>query len=225
MNYTDIIKKSVIEGFSYADMSTAKIMVTLLITFAIALYIYFIYRMVTKSAFYFKSFNVSMAIISVVTAGIILAMQSSIVISLGMVGALSIVRFRTAIKDPMDLLFLFWSIGTGIICGAGLYKIAVILAVLVTIGILIMDMLPIKRSPYLLIVNTTSKELEDEIIQLTRQFTKSYKVKSKNLNKNGMDLVIEIRTAQDKELVNTISDLNDILSVSLLSHDGEVKSN
>lgn len=225
MNYTDIIKKSVIEGFSYADMSTAKIMVTLLITFAIALYIYFIYRMVTKSAFYFKSFNVSMAIISVVTAGIILAMQSSIVISLGMVGALSIVRFRTAIKDPMDLLFLFWSIGTGIICGAGLYKIAVILAVLVTIGILIMDMLPIKRSPYLLIVNTTSKELEDEIMQLTRQFTKSYKVKSKNLNKNGMDLVIEIRTAQDKELVNTISDLNDILSVSLLSHDGEVKSN
>ena len=120
MSFNDAIKKSVLEGFSYADLSTTKIMTTLIITFAIALYIFFVYKMVTKSAFYFKSLNISMAIISVVTAGIILAMQSSIVISLGMVGALSIVRFRTAIKDPMDLLFLFWSIGTGIICGAGL---------------------------------------------------------------------------------------------------------
>ena len=108
MSFNDAIKKSVLEGFSYADLSTTKIMTTLIITFAIALYIFFVYKMVTKSAFYFKSFNISMAIISVVTAGIILAMQSSIVISLGMVGALSIVRFRNAIKDPMDILFLFW---------------------------------------------------------------------------------------------------------------------
>ena len=140
MNFNDAIKKSVLEGFSYADMSNAKIFTTLIITFLIAVYIFIVYKKVTKSAFYFKNFNISMAIISVVTAGIILAMQSSIVISLGMVGALSIVRFRTAIKDPMDLLFLFWSIGTGIICGAGLYKIAVILAVLVTIGLLILDL-------------------------------------------------------------------------------------
>ena len=101
-----------------------------------------------------------MSIISVITAGIILAMQSSIVISLGMVGALSIVRFRTAIKDPMDLLFLFWSIGTGIICGAGLYKVAIFLAVLVTVGICLLDMLPARKSPYLLIVNTSAKEAE-----------------------------------------------------------------
>jgi len=93
-----------------------------------------------------------MAIMAVVTAGIILAMQSSIVISLGMVGALSIVRFRTAIKDPMDLLFLFWSIGTGIICGAGLYEIAIILAVLVTLSIIFLDAFPIKKAPYLLVV-------------------------------------------------------------------------
>ncbi len=223
MNFGDVIKKSVMEGFSYADLSTTKIVITLAVTFVIALYIFFVYKLVTKSAFYFKSFNVSMAIISVVTAGIILAMQSSIVISLGMVGALSIVRFRTAIKDPMDLLFLFWSIGTGIICGAGLYKIAIILAILVTIGILILDMLPVRISPYLLIVNAQSKELEDEIISAIEDVKGAYKIKSKNLNKNGMDMILEVRTKNQKELVNAISEMEGITAVSLLSHDGEVK--
>ena len=223
MSFNDAIKKSVLEGFSYADLSTTKIMTTLIITFAIALYIFFVYKMVTKSAFYFKSFNISMAIISVVTAGIILAMQSSIVISLGMVGALSIVRFRTAIKDPMDLLFLFWSIGTGIICGAGLYKIAIILAVLVTIGILILDMLPVRISPYLLIVNADSKEIEDSVLELVK-FNGAYKMKSKNITAKGMDMILEVKTKNDKELIDQLSELKGITSVSLLAHDGEVKS-
>lgn len=223
MNFNDAIKKSVLEGFSYADMSNAKIFTTLIITFLIAVYIFIVYKKVTKSAFYFKNFNISMAIISVVTAGIILAMQSSIVISLGMVGALSIVRFRTAIKDPMDLLFLFWSIGTGIICGAGLYKIAVILAVLVTIGLLILDLFPVRISPYLLIINADSADREDDILALIQQNAGYYKLKSKNISSGSMDLIYETRSKNEKELVNSLSRLDGILSVSLLSHDGEVK--
>ncbi|MDE7285861.1 MAG: DUF4956 domain-containing protein [Lachnospiraceae bacterium] len=223
MNFSDVIKKSVLEGFSYADLSTAKIVTTLLITFLIAVYIFCVYKKITKSAFYFKSFNVSMAIISVVTAGIILAMQSSIVISLGMVGALSIVRFRTAIKDPMDLLFLFWSIGTGIICGAGLYKIAIILAVLVTVGILILDMLPVRLSPYLLIINADTKEVEDEMLETVKKMAGSYKLKSKNITKSGMDVILEVRAGKEKELVDSLSEMKGITSVSLLAHDGEVK--
>lgn len=223
MNFSDVIKESIIEGFSYADLSTAKIITTLVITFAIAVYIFFVYKMVTKSAFYFKSFNISMAIISVITAGIILAMQSSIVISLGMVGALSIVRFRTAIKDPMDLLFLFWSIGTGIICGAGLYKVAIILAVLVTAGILILDMLPVRISPYLLIINADSKETEDAVLAAVKEQGGVYKMKSKNITQSGMDLILEVKTKNDKELVDKLSGLQGITAVSLLAHDGEVK--
>lgn len=218
MNFSDVIKKSVLEGFSYADLSTAKIITTLLITFLIAVYIFFVYKKITKSAFYFKNFNVSMAIISVVTAGIILAMQSSIVISLGMVGALSIVRFRTAIKDPMDLLFLFWSIGTGIICGAGLYKIAIILAVLVTVGILILDMLPARISPYLLIINADTKEVEDEITDTVKKLAGAYKLKSKNITKDGMDLILEVKVGKEKELVDRLSGMKGITAVSLLAH-------
>lgn len=223
MNFNDVIKKSVLEGFSYADLSTAKIITTLVLTFLLAVYIFFVYKMITKSAFYFKSFNVSMAIISVVTAGIILAMQSSIVISLGMVGALSIVRFRTAIKDPMDLLFLFWSIGTGIICGAGLYKIAIILAVLVTVGILILDLMPVRISPYLLIINADTKEIEDEIAAEVKRIAGAYKLKSKNITQSGMDLILEVRGKNEKELMDRLSGMKGITTVSLLAHDGEVK--
>lgn len=224
MNFGDVIKQSVMEGFSYADLSTTKILITLMITFAIAIYMFVVYKLVTKSAFYFKSFNISMAIISVVTAGIVLAMQSSIVISLGMVGALSIVRFRTAINDPMDLLFLFWSIGTGIICGAGLYKVAIILAVLITVGILLLDMMPIRISPYLLIVNAEDKNLEDEIMDCVKELGGVYKLKSKNITKSGMDMILEVKIKKEKELVDKISDMEGIASVSLLAHDGEVKS-
>lgn len=223
MNFSDVIKKSVIEGFSYADLSTTKIIITLAITFLIAVYIFFVYKLVTKSAFYFKSFNISMAIISVVTAGIILAMQSSIVISLGMVGALSIVRFRTAIKDPMDLLFLFWSIGTGIICGAGLYKVAIILAVLVTVGILILDLLPVRISPYLLIINADTKEAEEKIIPIVKEIAGGYKLKSKNITAGGLDMILEVKAQNEKVLLDRLSELKEITSVSLLAHDGEVK--
>ena len=105
MSFQDAIKKSVMDGFMAGDISLGKIVAVLLITFVIAVYIFMVYKYISKDSFYDNNFNVSMAIISVVTAGIIIAMQSSIVISLGMVGALSIVRFRTAIKDPLDLLF------------------------------------------------------------------------------------------------------------------------
>ena len=194
MKFTDVIKKSVLEVSSYTDISVSRILITLGVTFLLAVYIFCVYRIITKSDFYFKNFNVSMAIISVITAGIVLAMQSSIVISLGMVGALSIVRFRTAIKDPMDLLFLFWSIGIGIICGAGLFDLAIVLAVAVTVGILCLDLLPVKMSPNVIIINAVSKDVENEITSLLKTKKSVYRIKSKNITKDGLDLIMEVKT-------------------------------
>lgn len=223
MTYSNVFKKSVLEGFSYADISTTKILTTLLITFLIAFYIFIVYKLVTKSAFYFKNFNISMTIISVVTAGIILAMQSSIVISLGMVGALSIVRFRTAIKDPLDLLFLFWSIGTGIICGAGLYEIAIILAVFVTVGILFLNIVPMKINSYLLVVNGSKDMDVDKLMELASKYGKC-KVRSKNLGLENIDMIIEMRIKEEKDLVKQLSEVPGVKNLSLLSHEGEVKA-
>jgi len=223
MSFTDVIKKSVLQGFTNTDIPTIQIVMTLGITFLIALYIYFIYRLVSRTALYDKGFHISMAIISVITAGIIVAMQSSIVISLGMVGALSIVRFRTAIKNPMDLLFLFWSIGTGIICGAGLFEIAFVVALMVTIGILVLEFMPELKKPYLLIINGT-KELDEKVILDTvKKYAKFIKVRSRNLKKNGADYIIEVHTKKERELLDELDKMETISQISLLSHEGEVR--
>ena len=115
MSFKDIFKKSFLEGYAGTEINTTTIVVALAIASALAFYMFLVYRVATRKTFYSKNFNISLAGITVITAGLILTMQSSVVLSLGMVGALSIVRFRTAIKDPMDLMFLFWSISVGII--------------------------------------------------------------------------------------------------------------
>lgn len=224
MSFNDIIKNSVLEGFSSSNISTAKIILTLVICLLIAIYIFFVYRHITQTTFYDKSFSVSMAIISVVVAGIILAMQSNLVISLGMVGALSIVRFRTAIKEPMDLLFLFWSIGTGIMCGAGLYQLSIIVALVCTMGILLLQVIPIRTSPYLVIINAKTKETESAILNIIKKYSPKYRIDSKNIRQQGMDLIIEVRTNDANKLVDELSEIDSVSTASLMYHDSPVKS-
>ncbi len=224
MNYSDIIKKSVLEGFSYADFSTTKMAVTLGLTFLIAVYIFFVYRFITRSTFYNKNFNITMAIISVVTAGIVIAMQSNFVISLGMVGALSIVRFRTAIKEPMDLLFLFWSIGTGIVCGAGLYELAIVIALVVTFGLLVLQLVPMMASPMLLIIKMDNIDKEEVVLSAVKKSTQKYKIDSKSITNGRENLIMEIRAKEYSGLTNEISKIEGVVSVTLMHHEGEVKN-
>ncbi len=224
MNYSDIIKKSVLEGFSYADFSTTKMAVTLGLTFLIAVYIFFVYRFITRSTFYNKNFNITMAIISVVTAGIVIAMQSNFVISLGMVGALSIVRFRTAIKEPMDLLFLFWSIGTGIVCGAGLYELAIVIALVVTFGLLVLQLVPMMASPMLLIIKMDNIDKEEVVLSTVKKSTQKYKIDSKSITNGRENLIMEIRAKEYSGLTNEISKIEGVVSVTLMHHEGEVKN-
>lgn len=224
MNFGDVIKKSVLEGFSYTDFSTTKMAVTLGITFCIALYIFFIYRMITRSTFYDKTYNISMAMMSVVTSGIIMAMQSSLVISLGMVGALSIVRFRTAIKEPMELLFLFWSIGSGIICGAGLYELAMLVALAATAGIFILQVIPLKKSPYLLIVQSGKNADENEIMKVAKQYSPSLKIDSKSVTPESKNLILEVRAGKANEMADKVAEVEGVTSVTLMHYEGEVKS-
>ena len=222
MSFKDIFKKSFLEGYAGAEINTMTVGMALLIASALAFYIFLVYRVLTRKTFYSKNFNISLAGITVITAALILTMQSSVVLSLGMVGALSIVRFRTAIKDPMDLMFLFWSISVGIICGAGLAQVAVILSIVLTLGILILDWMPVAKAPMILVVNATDLKAEKAVTGVVVGFDKHFHVKSRNMTADSLDLIIELRTAQGAELIEQIMDLNGILSASLLSHDGEV---
>lgn len=222
MSFKDIFKKSFLEGYASAEITTTTIVVALGIACAIALYIFFVYRVVTRKTFYSKNFNISLAGVTVITAALILTMQSSVVLSLGMVGALSIVRFRTAIKDPIDLMFLFWSISVGIICGAGLAQVAVILSVVITLGILILDYMPVAKAPMILVVNANDLDAEDAVSQVVKKYVRHFHVKSRNMTADSLDLVLELRTAQGSALLREVMGLKSVVSASLLSHDGEV---
>jgi uncharacterized membrane protein YhiD involved in acid resistance len=223
MSFSDIIKKSVLESFAATDMSARFVAVILIETFIIALYIFFVYRFMTRTSFYNKGYAVSMAMISVITAGIILAMQSNLVISLGMVGALSIVRFRTAIKEPMDLLFLFWSIGTGIVVGAGLFSMGVMIAVFVTVGLAFLNMVPALSSPELLVLKMDGAA-EPSVMSIVKSGTTAFKVDSKSITKGATTLVIEVKTKDGSSLVNKIADVEGVISATLMHHEGEVKN-
>ncbi len=222
MGFKDVLKKSFLEGVNVADFSITSVALTLAVTAVLGIYIYLVYRLISRKAFYSKSFNISLVAMAMITAAIILAIQSSVVISLGMVGALSIVRFRTAVKDPMDLVFLFWSISVGIICGAGLYGMALMLSLCVTIIVLLLDFLPTANAPMLLVLNAQDEKAEDEVTQIVSQYAGHYRVKSRNLTKSGMDMVMELRMKKgEAEMVRAINALPGVESVSLLCHDGE----
>ena len=222
MSFKDIFKKSFLEGFASVEINTMTVLVALAVACALALYIFFVYRIMTRKTFYSKSFNISLAGITVITAALILTMQSSVVLSLGMVGALSIVRFRTAVKEPLDLMFMFWSISVGIICGAGMAQIAVILSVIMTVGILVLDYMPVAKAPMLLVVNAANAGVEKELAVILKKYTRHFHVKSRNLTAGSADIVIELRTSHGYELVREVMDAEGVSSVSLLSHDGEV---
>lgn len=223
MSFNDVIKNSVLESFAQNNMTASGIAAILGITTLLGLYLYAVYRLTSRNAFYNKDFNKSLALMPVITAGIVLAMQSSIVISLGMVGALSIVRFRNAVKDTMDLVYLFWSISVGIICGAQLYVIAVIVSIVVTVLVFLLDLLPTAKAPYLLVINSSKQDIEPALNDVLKQFAKSTRIKSRNVTANGMDLIVELRTANESQLVNACTALPGIQSVSLLAHDGEAR--
>lgn len=222
MSFKDAIKKSVLEGFDTGNLTTSYILVVLLAAVGLGLFIYAVYRLTSKSGFYNRNFNKSLAVMPVITAGIMLAMQSNLVISLGMVGALSIVRFRNAVKDSSDLAFLFWSISMGIITGAGLFEISVILSVLVTMLIIVLDILPTIKMPCILVVSADTAE-EKEIMETIKKFAPRVKVRSRNVSKNGTEWIFEMQSKEEEKMVKAVAEIKGIVSVNLMTHDGEVR--
>lgn len=220
MGFRDIIRKSVLEAYN-GDVELKKIVLIMGFTILLSVYLFMLYRMITRKTFYSKNFNLSLAVLAVITAGIIITIQTSIVISLGMVGALSIVRFRTAIKEPMDLIFLFWSISIGIICGAGLFEVAIIVSAAATVVIFLLDQIPLAKAPMILIVNARQYESKAEIDRVLKETCRYYRIKSRNVSEKQTDMVYEIRTGKDDECLRAIQAIEGVLSVSLIDHDGE----
>lgn len=223
MNFTDVIKKSVLEKFQAGDLSTTSIAVTVGMAILTGLFIYLVYRMSTKSGFYNRDFNKSLAILPVITAAIMLAMGSNLTISLGMVGALSIVRFRNAVKNPIDLAYLFWSISIGIVVGSGLFELAVILSLAITALLFLLDLLPAFRAPCLLVVSGEDIAIEAELIAIVKNHSRSVAIRSRNVTKRGVEWILEMRVCNEEALVQKLAALEKATSVHLMTHDGDVR--
>lgn len=218
----DIMKQLFLEGYASVNMNMGIILGCVICTLVLAIYVFVVYKWIHKNEFYNKNFNLSLIALAVITAAVILTIQSNIVVSLGMVGALSIVRFRTAIKDPLDLVFLFWSIGIGIICGAGFAAIAVITSIALTIVIFIFSNMHGAKESQLLVVNADSHDIESQIMEIVEEHCDYVHLRAKTMSKNDINLAIEVKVKDQKEMMDELVTLKAITSLSLLEHDGEV---
>ncbi|MGN0247470.1 MAG: DUF4956 domain-containing protein [Lachnospiraceae bacterium] len=222
MSFKDLLKNSVLENYFSTNLSWSLMSKAMISTIVLALFIFVVYYIFMERKFYNIYFNITLVGLAVVTAGVILAMQSNLVISLGMVGALSIVRFRTAIKNPLDLLFLFWSISTGIICGAGLYGLGIVIALCVAALLFLLQLLPIGKSCMLLIVSIEEMQFEEELLNVVRKYCKFAQVKTRNIYADKKEsVIVELRVKEQQDLLEELHKMQGVLDVSLVAHDGE----
>lgn len=221
MSIQDVLKKSFLQGFQNTNLSMKTVALLLVAAGVLGIYLFFVYRIMTANTFYSKNFNVSLIMMCVITTAIIVTIQSSVVVSLGMVGALSIVRFRTAVKDPLDLIFMFWSISIGIICGAGMLGLAVMLAVGGTILVLVFQRLPEVHKSMLLVINAENNTCAEKVFQTVACYDKKYNVKSRTLTKESADFLLEVRVKDCEKLIEELNHIQGVLSVSVMAHKGE----
>jgi len=217
---TEILKNNLFDFYQSSTIDFIDITTALLLVFIIWLLINFVYKKTYTGVLYSKSFSLSLIGLSSVTCLIIMTITSNIILSLGMVGALSIVRFRSAIKDPNDIVFMFWSIAVGIACGAGFFTIAGYGSVIIAIVLLLVSKYRILQSPYLLIIQS-KHECLDQIEKVLKQYTTTYLSKSVTASDETCESIFEIRTEKQKTIIQNIKSIDCVRSVSIVSYQGE----
>ena len=205
-----------------ASFSLPDILVAMVISFATGLFIFLVYTRTFKGVMYSSSFGVSLIAMNLITTLVILTVSSNLLISLGMVGALSIVRFRTVVKEPLDLVYLFWSITAGIIVGAGLIPLAIIGTVLIGLILFIFVNRRSSDTPYVVVISCDGEQAELQSVSLLKEYTKRFVVKAKSVSKEGVELTIEVRLKESSsQFVNALLGVSGVNNATLVSYNGE----
>ena len=225
MSVKDVIKNSVYESLGGGTTMTAQTVIMILMFACLAgVYIFLVYKLSAKTAFYSKDMNITIAGMPIIVAAIMIAMQSNLLVSLGMVGALSIVRFRSAVKNPLDLLYLFWSISAGIITGVGLYVLALVFSLFMTILLFSMDKIPNTKAPELLVLRGTEEELDYEsLYDAISSHCRYHKEKARSTRNKETEIIIEVRIKEKEQLLQKLNHMNFLTQVNCISHDGECR--
>ncbi|MDO4381074.1 MAG: DUF4956 domain-containing protein [Clostridia bacterium] len=220
MTFNDIFKSSFLENIT--EFSVLDTVLGLAVALVIGLFIFLIYKKTLTGVMYSSGFALTLVGLSLVTTLVIMAVTSNVVLSLGMVGALSIVRFRTAIKEPVEIVFLFWSLAVGIVIGAGMIPLAVIGSAIIGVILLLFANRKIRNNPYILVLTCLNEQAETAALETLKANTNHYIVKSKTITASGIELTTELRTKDaSTAFVNSISQLEGIESATLVSYNGE----
>ena len=223
MSFNDIFKSSFLESVS--EFSIIDTLLGMAVALIISLFIFTIYKKTLSGVMYSSGFALTLIGLSLVTTLVIMAVTSNVVLSLGMVGALSIVRFRAAIKEPLEIVFLFWSLATGIVIGAGMIPLAIIGSVIIGVILLLFANRKIHNNPYILVLNLHDEKAEETAIHMLEQSVEQYVVKSKTMNANGIELTAELRTKDaTTTFVNRIHEIPGVENAVLVSYNGEYMS-
>ena len=223
MTFNDIFKSSFLENVS--SVTLLDMALTLILAFGLGLFIFLVYKKTYRGVMYSSSFGVTLIALTMITGMTILAVTSNVVLSLGMVGALSIVRFRTAIKEPLDIAFLFWSIAAGIVLAAGLIPLAVIGSVVIGIILLVFVNRKSHTDPYILVLQCLDQMSEELAVAFVEENSHRCVVKSKAVRPGSVELNLEIRLKDgDTAFINRLSAMNGVDSAVLVSYNGDYMS-
>lgn len=219
MDIIQYIIENINNTYKNPVISTSVIGSVLVMTLLLGMYEFAVYRLVSHRAFYNRSFNVCITILPLFISTIILCLQSNIVITLGTIGALAILRFRTAVKDPVDMLYLLWSVHIGITCGCQLYETAVLTSIVVTMMLIGLEHIPSCRKPLILVLHCVPEE-EAAILDIIHKCTRKYRVKSRSFTARGLDLVIELSVKNVEKFSENIREAN-VEKFSILEYDSD----
>ena len=212
--------ENIINMYSNESITTVTIASVLLMVLILAVYEFFVYRFVSHRSFYNKSFNITIAVLPFFISTIILCLQSNVIITLGTIGALAIIRFRTAVKDPVDMLYLLWSVYVGIVCGCQLFEIGVLTSIFVTIVLLVLEHVKFGRKPFVLILHSNS-DIENELKECFKKNNISNRFKSRNYTSKGYDYAIEFTTKEIELLKRELSNNPNISKYSIIEYDAD----
>lgn len=220
MTFQDIFKSSFLENIT--SVSILDMAIAILLAFGLGLFIFLVYKKTYQGVMYSSSFGVTLIALTMITTVVILAVTSNVVLSLGMVGALSIVRFRTAIKEPPDIAFLFWSIAVGIVLAAGMIPLAVIGSVIIGVILIVFVNRKSHCNPYIVVLQCVDHSSEMQAMDFLSKQVQRCTVKSKSAQKGTIELNLEIRLkSDDTDFVNTLSEMEGVCSAVLVSYNGD----
>ena len=220
MTFNDIFKSSFLENVS--SVSVLDMILTIVLSFGIGLFIFLVYKKTYRGVMYSAGFGTTLVALTMITSVVILAVTSNVVLSLGMVGALSIVRFRAAIKDPLDIAFLFWSIGAGIVLAAGMIPLAIIGSVCIGLILLVFVNQKAQSHPYMVVLSCVNHDVEKRALAYLSENVIRTTVKSKTAVKGAVEINIEVRLKDDNtDFINDLSGMPGVNSAVVVSYNGD----